>query len=147
MYSVDCTVTLLASNGLPQFLKAHVRSSSWWAKENYPKEKRSTEYTSPRLCSEEIFQNTVQDKLLTWLKSNDTLCEKSPYSEIFLSAFSRGISPNTDCFYAAIAMLELIASTRRTNRTCLYVFFWPVLFMMRFIKAAKNTIGNSQLLQ
>lgn len=91
MYSVDYTVTLMASNGLPQFLKAHVRSSSWWAKENYPKEKRSTEQTSPRLCSEEIFQNTVQDKLLTWLNSNDTLCEKSPYSEIFLSAFSRRI--------------------------------------------------------
>ena len=85
MYSVDYTVTLMASNALSEFLKAHVRSSNWWAKENYPKEKRSSEYTSLRLCSEKVLQNTVQDELLTCFNSNDTLCEKCPYSEIFWS--------------------------------------------------------------
>ena len=102
MYSVDYTVTLMASNGLSEFLKAHVRSRNWWAKENYPKEKRSSEYISLWLCSEEVLQNTVQGKLLTCLNSNDTLCEKCPYSEIFWSAFSRGkmrirVSPNAVC--------------------------------------------------
>ena len=90
MYSVDYTVTLMASNGLSELLKAHVRSSSWWAKENYPKEKRSSEYTSLRLYSEEVLQNTVQDKLLTCLNSNNTLCEKCPQSEIIWSHFLAG---------------------------------------------------------
>ena len=144
-HSVYDHTSCLNSNGLSQVLKAHVRSSNSWA--NYPKEKRSSKYTSLRLCSEEILQNTVQDKLLTCLNSNDILCGKCPYSEIFWSAFCLGISPNKDCFYAVIALLKLIASTRRTNRKCLYAFFWLVIFMIRFIKAAKNTIGNFLLLQ
>ena len=53
------------------------------------------------------------------------------------------ITPNTKSFYAVIARLELIASRKRTTRPWPHAFFWPVLFIMRFIRAAKNTIGTS----
>ena len=166
MYSVDYSVTRKARNVLQESLKAIIGGvSKIIPRKKVPQNTHPCGFVLKKFCKILCKTNGLPTSIVMThcVKGVPIRSYSGPHFSVFgLNAERYSVSlriqfecgkmqtiiiPNTDTLYAVIARIALVTWRRRTNHPWLYAFICPVLFFMRFIKAAKSTIDNFLLLQ